>query len=189
MNQNTGLYTARRMSDGQPVTGYLLRYGRLFTFIVEKDAFEDMCIGVKDEENAQLRLVRVKEKSVKPLDEATRDIPRLCSDTNVQRAGEVMRKNTTTKNQKKRKNEILQGENMFSNVRICLPNLPDTLPVTSISESSFQDMFAHCVFPQPNFPTNNSTRSESHREKRQKHNRKLARKKTRTKSGFQVSHL
>lgn len=63
----TGLYTAKRMSDGEPVTGYLLRYGRLFTFIVEKDYFNNMCIGSKNEEIIPLTLVRVIDGTETPL--------------------------------------------------------------------------------------------------------------------------
>lgn len=64
---NTGLFTANRMSDGEPVTGYLLHYGRLFTFIVEKDSFNDMCIGSKNEVIAPLKLTRVIDGTEAPL--------------------------------------------------------------------------------------------------------------------------
>ena len=62
-----GLYTAKRMSDGEPVTGYLLRYGRLFTFIVEKDYFNGVCINGMDEEIAELKMVRVLDHTAQPL--------------------------------------------------------------------------------------------------------------------------
>lgn len=63
----TGLYTAKRMSDGKPVIGYLLRYGRLFTFIVDKDYFNSICVNGKDEEIAELKMVRVLDGTVSPV--------------------------------------------------------------------------------------------------------------------------
>ena len=68
MKENMGLFSAQRLSDGKEVVGFFLRYGKLFGYIVEKDSFYNTHIDGEDETTVTLKLTRIMENTLKPVD-------------------------------------------------------------------------------------------------------------------------